>query len=879
MRKEIASIEIISPGSPPDVDTDFHTEIIEDVVEHLRELFGSDSVANISTQTKLKGKSAFKQICTIYEIPFPSAQKISDMIPNGIEGNDPTIEDLFNPESDFYEGGAEFRTAVSDDKWKKVLEAAKAIEHRTKTLGTHACGIIVSAKPLLETTPMMRDKKTGKYKTQWAYPQLEEMGLIKLDLLGLDTVNLIHQTLENIIKKGKEPPNILDLFAGDRNDKKTYELLAKGETEGIFQLASPGMKDLLRRMNPRDFEDIVAVSALYRPGPMGTNSHTEYAERRSGRKSIESLHPEFKGSPLDDILSKTQGILVYQEQVMQIANIIAGMTLQEGDDLRKAMGKKKKAVMDKMRPKFIRGGINNGYSAEAMEHLWDTMVPFSKYAFNRSHSVAYGLDTYATAYLKANYPVEFMAALISQKIKDKDKVRTFLQDASRMKITMGALDINASDVKVSPNYNGVGSTDILYGLGGIKAVTEANAEIIVKEREENGLYSSVQDVIKRCARRGLTNKKIFESLALAGAFDTFNVPRAQIVENLEYIIKDAKKTRSMGTSLFDMFGITDDVAISLDGPEYSFPEKMKYEAEIVGMYVSDHPLAHLGPHVADYRTTTIEQLANSNQRAVGTLVATMISLDSKTNRRGQKTIKVELDDGTGYLEASLSRNIVKGLEKKAYQEKIKKSFQNGETNVTPEAEKLIKDETILPLEAVELNTAYILNVAFRPSFDGGPPLVSIINMKPLTVSSTGELPLRIRVFGNTAKVNSIYGKLPKALQTKFPGETPILIAKADNLKLATDDDGKFVKAVDLMKDSKGEKKTKRSWPPKDWSESAANLSESDQWFEKALSLDINYVDTGYTFSPSQEANAFIEKFVGVENYDYGSASSEAVEGV
>lgn len=887
MKKKIASIEIVSPGSNPDVDTDFHTQIVDDTVDHLRNLYGTQSVANISTISTLKGKSAFKQICTIYEVPFSVAQKLSDMIPDAIEGDTATLADLFDKESSFYGAGSDFRAAVSDKKWDKVIKGALALEGRTKTLGTHACGIIVSSKELSKTVPMMMDtKKDGSNirftKTQWPYPQLEDMGLIKLDLLGLDTVDIIHLTLENIIKNGKEPPNMIEKFGGDRDDRKTYELLSSGFTEGVFQLSSPGMQELLRRMSPRSFEDIVAVSALYRPGPMGTNSHTEYAERRAGRSQVEPLHPGFAGTRLEEILEDTQGIMVYQEQVMQIANEIAGMSLQEGDDLRKAMGKKQMSVMSKMRPRFIKGGVENNYPQDAMEHLWEAMVPFASYAFNKAHSVAYGLNTYATAYLKANYPVEFMSALIAQNIKDRDKVREHIKEANRMGITMGPIDINASDVQVSPDYNNITDFDIVFGLGGIKAVTEENAKTIVKERDKNGPYSTVQDVIKRMETYGLTNRRIFENLAKAGAFDSLGIPRKQIVEKIKSLIQDAQKTSTMGASLFDFFEEEDSVSISLDGEEYSFPEKMSHEADIIGMYVSDHPLAHLGTLSEKYRTTTIKELLSKNTRSYGTIIGVMIAKTERRNRRGGKTVRVTIDDGTGYIDAILSRPLVKGIDKKETQKRLKKSYETGEVNITPEAETLISDHSVIPLENISLNYAYIINIAYRPSYDNAPPFVSVVNMKPIEISHEGKLPLRLRVNSKGGdRAEKIYQKLPSVLSKKFPGDTPILIANRNSALPPNTNDNDFIAAAQEMKrDRKNNVKVdERRWPPSHKLTPIDSLSDSDKEFSKALSLDLEYKDSGYSFSPNQESEGYIEKLIGIENYDYGTATEESVKGV
>lgn len=884
-KRKIASIEIIKPGSNPDIDTDFSAEARDAVVAHAEKVNGEDKVASIVTLGTLRGKSAFKQMCTIYEIPFSAANKISALYPDAINGETASLIDLYDPKSTFYNAGADFRDATSDGSWVDIIAGAKAIENRNKSTGVHPCGIIISSKPLDETIPLMVSKKDGRTLTQWVYKDLESIGLIKFDFLTLASVDLLQLTLNYIIEKGEQAPNLLKLFQGERNDPKTIDLLRNGRTVGIFQFESPGMQELLKRMGADSFEDLVASNALYRPGPMDSNAHIEYADRRAGRSKPVPLHPEFEGTVLDEILGNTEQIIAYQEQIMQIANRIAGMTLQEGDELRSAMGKKKMAVMNTMKPRFIKGGQANGFSADAMNTLWNVMEPFAGYAFNKSHSVAYSLNAYATAYLKANYPIEFMAAIIALNVDDKDKTLTFLKEASSMGLKMGPVDINSSNVMVAPDYTGNTDYDIIYGIGGIKAISETNAKVIVEERLANGPFTSTQDAITRCQKAGVNNRKVFENLALAGAFDSFNVPRRQVVEKLPSLLTDAKTSGNMGANLFDMFGDSSSVSISLDGPEYSFSERVKKEADVVGMYISAHPLSKAGKRLDLYRNTTIHELLSSNKRAQVTIIGAVTEIVRRNNRRGGKSIRVSIDDNTGYLEANLYKNIVKGIDKNIAQERIKVLYEKGENIVTKEQEALIFDNTIAAIDSVELNSVYAFNIAFRPGFDNSPPSAFVVNIKPVLFSSSGELPLRLRVpdhLGSSSRRNKIYDKLPKALANKFPGTTPILIAKHGEIALPYDDSGEFVSAVmEMGADFRAERKVaSRSWPPKTMVSSSLELDNNDNLFQKMIAVDnIDYVDSGYTFSGGQEANAAIEKYLGFSNYDYGSTTPEIVDSI
>lgn len=776
--KRIAKLEVVDAGSNPDVDSDFHTEVREEVISYVTDLYGKDNVANIVTFNSLAAKSAFKEMCTIYQIPFASATKIAALVPPPIEGVDCTLDDIFNPDSDRYGEGAEFRAATSGLDWQKIIQGAINIEGRYKSTGVHPCGIIMSSKPLSNVIPLQVRQTDGRVITQWTYPECEELGLIKFDFLGLDTVDLIQHTVEYIMKAGKTPPNMLDIIHGPMDDKKTYEMLAKGDTIGIFQLGSQLVQDFLKVMKPTEFEDIAAATALMRPGPMGMLSHVRYANRKNGKEEISALHPDFRNSPLDDILGKTQGVVVYQEQILKIANEIAGLTLQEGDELRSAMGKKKMKIMMAMKPKFFDGAEKRGYSKEAVNKLWDTIAEFAKYGFNRSHSIAYAMNAYQAAYLKAHYPVEFMAALISQNVGNKEKILTYLKEARKMRLNVGTVDINVSDIKVAP----AGPNDIVYGLSGVNAVSKDMARIIVDEREKNGEYTSVQDLINRCSPLGVNNRKIYENLAVAGAFDRFGVSRRAVVENLQSMMGEAKTKAVKGMSLFDLFD-EDDLAGEMDLssiPEYSFVGKLQREANVIGLYLTDHPLSKAGTGLSQGGVIHIKKLLQSTSTTTGVIVGSITDINKKIRKVGGASIQITVDDGSSYFTANLTRDIVKGLGKKTAQDRVKKFYSEGEAEVPKDTEAEALSKEFTALDELEQNSVYIMSVTFRPAFGDGQYGARINEIKPLMLSHDGSLPVRIRVHnkgaGSVEAMRARIDKFAKALEAKYPGPYPLYAA-------------------------------------------------------------------------------------------------------
>lgn len=753
MTKKIAKIEIIKAGSNPDVDSDFHTKYRDKVLDHCYETYGRENVSSIVTMSKLAAASAFKTMCNIYEIPYAMSDKIAKLIPPVEEGVTCTMKDIFNPASRFYDAAADFRSATAGDEWKKIIEGARMIEGRAKTTGVHACGQIISSQPLDKTIPMQVRKSDGLLITQWIYQECEALGLIKFDFLSLDNIDIEHNTLKYIIQGGKTPPNMVQIGRGPKDDKKTYEMLSRGDTLGVFQLGSAMVQKYIQKLRPTVFDDIVATIALERPGPMNMQSDVAYANRKNGLEKVTVLHSDFEGSELETILEPTYQLIVYQEQIMRIAQLVAGMSPQEAENLRKAMGKKKKDVMEKMESKFMSGGMEKGFSEEAMTLLWDTIKEFAKYGFNKSHSVGYAMVSYKSAYLKAHYPVEFVSALLTQKLDKKDDILEILQEARKMGLKIGTVDINLSQAEVTPDFSHSTNFDILYGMAGVSAVSMDMANLIVKEREENGLFESVEDAITRCFNAGVTNKKIFENLAFAGAFDGFGVSRRSVVENIQKIIAGAKTKANKGEDLFDIFADDNDKIKEIDLTqivEYPFVDKLAYESETIGLYLTGHPMDNLGGGLRSAGIKTISEILSAKKKGTYQIAAVVSSITRKSKKNG-KSINVTLDDGKSYLNAYVNKNVVQAIDKKSDMARLEKIYQDGKTSVPDDIMKNISLD-VEPMDDIQKGGLYILDVSYFPAWnEGDADRVAISGIRPLKLSDKGVMPLRVRVKINTTE--------------------------------------------------------------------------------------------------------------------------------
>ena len=640
--------------SMPDFDVDFDDRRRGEVIDYVTDKYGEDKVAQIVTFGTIKAKQALKDASRVMDQPYSVGERLTKAMPPDVMGKNIALANVYNEEDKRYAEAADLRALIEDpvDKiYGQVFETAKGLEGLKRQWGVHAAGVIMSSKNLVDVIPVMRREADGQVITQFDYPTCEGLGLIKMDFLGLRNLTIISDAVENIkVNRGID----LDLESLSLDDPESYRLLARGDTLGVFQLDGGPMRSLLKLMEPEEFEHISAVLALYRPGPMGANSHTNYALRKNGKQEIEPIHPELE-EPLKDILDTTYGLIVYQEQVMAIAQKVANYTLGEADLLRRAMGKKKKAELDKQYATFHDGMISNGYSEGAIKALWDILLPFSDYAFNKAHTAAYGLVSYWTAYLKAHYPQEYMAALLTSVGDNKDKLALYLNECRAMGITVLAPDVNESTLTFAP----VGD-DIRFGMGAIRNVGANVVEGMIAAREEKGRYESFNDFLKKVPLQ-VCNKRTIESLIKAGAFDDLGHTRRSLSLIHEAAVDAAVAVkRKEAAGQFDLFGslgmddaLGDELTVTIpDVPEWDRREKLNFERDMLGLYVSDHPLRGLERALSDAASHSVHDIIGEDSHVRDGETVTIAGMLTGVSRRiakssGNQYASVELEDPSG----------------------------------------------------------------------------------------------------------------------------------------------------------------------------------------------------------------------------------------
>ena len=642
--------------SMPDFDIDFDERRRGEVIRYVSDKYGEDRVSMIVTYGTIKAKQAVKDSSRILGYPFAMGDRITKAMPAAVMGKDVPLQQIFDSSHKRYGEGGEFRSLYENDSdVKQVVDTAIGIEGLKRQWGVHAAGVIMSSEPLIDLIPLMKREQDGAVITQFDYPTCEKLGLIKMDFLGLRNLTVLDDAVKNIEANRGERLVLEDL---ELDDAASYQLLGRGDTLGVFQLDGGPMRSLLRLMRPDSFEDISAVLALYRPGPMGADSHTNYALRKNGRQEITAIHPEL-AEPLKDILEPTYGLIVYQEQILAIAQQLAGYTLGQADLLRKAMGKKKKEILQAEFVPFSEGMAARGYSAAATKALWDVLVPFSDYAFNKAHTAAYGLISYWTAYLKEHYRAEYMAALLTSMKDDKDKMAIYLNECRRMGIQVLPPDVNESQATFTP----IGE-DIRFGLSAIRNVGINVVDGVVTAREGKGRFTGFADFMDKVPTL-VCHKRVVESLVKAGAFDSLGHRRRALVTIHETAVDqyaDIKRNEAIGQdSLFGAlepeagggFGVS--IAVP-DIPEWDKQTLLGHEREMLGLYVSDHPLAGLEHVLASATDCTIGQLLADEERADGspvTVCGLLTSVQRKITKRGDAWAMVTIEDLEGAIDVLL----------------------------------------------------------------------------------------------------------------------------------------------------------------------------------------------------------------------------------
>src|SRR5215471_13102659 len=593
--------------SMPDIDIDFDERGRADVIRYVTQKWGSDRVAQIVTYGTIKAKAAIKDSCRVLGHPYALGDRITKAFPPAVMGKDIPLSAIFDTDHPRHKEAGELRSLYeAEAEVKQVVDTARGIEGLIRQPGVHAAGVIMSAEPLTDHIPVWTRPADGAVITQFDYPTCEGLGLLKMDFLGLRNLTIMSDAVKAIEANRNLTINLLQL---PLDDKPTYDLLSRGDSQGVFQFDSSGYRTLLRLMKPDNFEDISALGALYRPGPMGVNSHTNYALRKNGQQEITPIHPELE-KPLREVLEPTYGLIVYQEQVQKAAQILAGYTLGQADLLRRAMGKKKKEILDKEFVPFRQGCRERGYSDQAIQAVWDVLVPFADYAFNKAHTAAYGLIAYWTAFLKANYPAEYMAALLTSVSDDKDRSALYLSECRRMGVQVLPPDVNASAATFTP----VGK-DVRFGLAAIRNVGANVVDAIIAARKSQGEFASFADFLRKVPAV-VCNKRVIESLVKAGAFDSFGHPRKGLMlihEQAVDSVIDIKRNEAIGQD--SPFGgdAEADAAFEVAIPDAEWDKKtrLNFEREMLGLYVSDHPLLGVEHIIARDTDISLAELMGS----------------------------------------------------------------------------------------------------------------------------------------------------------------------------------------------------------------------------------------------------------------------------
>ncbi|MBP9015613.1 MAG: DNA polymerase III subunit alpha, partial [Candidatus Atribacteria bacterium] len=697
--------------SMPDIDIDFCFERRGEVIEYVAEKYGKTNVAQIITFGRMMARQAVRDVGRALGWSYGEVDKIAKLIPGG---PGVTLKKAL-------ESNSQLRDLAKQNKeLQRLLEIASRIEGMCRHASVHAAGVVISNQPLTNYVPLQKMSE-GEVVTQLEMDALQELGLLKMDFLGLRTLTVIEKALQIIKNTHHEE---IDLDKIPLNDEETFSLLSRGETTGVFQLESGGMKELLKRLNPSNIEDLTAILALYRPGPLGSGMIEDFINRKHGKVKIEYPHPA-----LEPILRETYGVIVYQEQVMRIAAELAGFTLGEADILRRAMGKKQPEVMKEQRTKFVEGALKRGCSKEKAEEIFDLIEYFAGYGFNKSHSAAYALISYQTAYLKAHYPTEYLAACLTSVANDNEKVAKFIGECKKLGIQVLLPDINES----LANFTVVGKNKIRFGLSAIKNVGSSAVEEILTRRKE-GKFSNIFDFVERVDSR-VINKRVLESLVEAGAFDELHPNRAQLLASLEDIslLSRRKKSKKKQKSLFGEENNNGENFSLREAEELPREELLRMEKEMLGLYISDNPL-NVG-FASSVATVPLGQISNLKQE-VKVRIRGIVNKSKKiTTKNGGDMYFVTLEDETGSVEVVFFPKLAQQLEEHLSRKQViwiigKVDLQdNGEYKII--AEELIDIEekknlsTVhieIPEEKDTLKTVYFLKDYLR-RFPGSFPVV------------------------------------------------------------------------------------------------------------------------------------------------------------
>lgn len=675
--------------SLPDIDIDFCMDKRGKVIDYVTNKYGKDNVSQIITFGSMNAKGVIRDVGRVFNMPYGEVDKIAKLIPNR---PNITLKDALEEEPKLKE------LKAKNDQVNKMFEIASTLEGLPRHASTHAAGVVISPKPLTEFLPLYKGTK-DEVVTQFAMGSIEKLGLLKMDFLGLKTLTVIDLTLKKIKQVIEKD---FDLSLIPLNDEKTFNLLCDAKTLGVFQLESRGMRDLLRKMKPNTFEDIIALLALYRPGPLNSGMVDDYIKRKHG-----TLPEKYDLPQLKNVLQETHGVILYQEQVMKLASVLAGFTLGSADLLRRAMGKKKPEVMTKLREKFVSGSHKNKISKEKAEKIFDLMEHFAGYGFNKSHSAAYAMIAYHTAYLKAHYPVEFVASLLTCDMDNTDKVILYINECREMGIQIILPDVNESFKDFT-----VAQDSIRFGLAAVKNVGQSAIEAIIAAREKQGRFSSFHDFCQRGDQR-VVNKRVIESLIKCGAFDSFGVERWKLMDDLPSAMESAQRLQKdkehgqIGLFGFDELyesGVKTGKA-KKDIPSWKENEILAYEKETLGFYITGHPLAmhkKLLERFSNCDSQNINEISNGRQISIGGIA---VKIRSQTTKKGKLMAYLTLEDLTGFVEIIVFPDTFKASE--PYLEIDNPILVKGYIDSSSETNKIIARDIIPLTKAAESWTGNI----------------------------------------------------------------------------------------------------------------------------------------------------------------------------
>jgi DNA polymerase-3 subunit alpha len=668
--------------SLPDIDIDFCQERRDEVIDYVTQKYGTENVAQIITFGTMMAKAVIRDVGRTLDIPYGEVDRIAKLVPNRLNI---TLEAALKEEPKLQE------IAQQGGQMQRLMSTAQALEGLVRHASTHAAGVVISPAPLTEFLPLYKGNK-GEVVTQYPMGDIEELGLLKMDFLGLRTLTVLHNTLRFIKDSHQTEITLEDI---PLNDMPTYQLLSDARTFGVFQLESQGLRDILRKLKPTVFEDVIALVALYRPGPLGSGMIDDFIQRKHGKAQVEYLLPE-----LEPILKETYGIIVYQEQVMQIASTIGGFSLGLADLLRRAMGKKKPEVMAEQREIFLKGAVEHGFDQKKAEDIFELMAYFAGYGFNKSHSAAYALIAYWTAYLKSHYPREYMAALLTSEVQNTDKVIRYINESRDMGISILSPDVNDS----YRDFRVVGEA-IRFGLAAVKNVGDNAIEAIIGVREETGPFSTLYDFCQRVNLK-VVNRRVIESLIKCGAFDTTGETRAQMMAGLEeYLEAGQKRQRDREDGQISMFDdIEETIQLeyrprTLPVPEWEESQLLGHEKEVIGFYITGHPLTRFERQLRLYavaNTQTLGEFQDGDKISLGGMV---FKTRLQTTRKGDRMAFVTLEDVQGQVEVIVFPEVFK--EFGAALETDQPVLVRGIVDWGEDKPKIIADRIVLLSEAAE----------------------------------------------------------------------------------------------------------------------------------------------------------------------------------